>query len=358
MSGMLDTANYQTVWNDNFTQDQSINTDLFTKRWGNSSEFAFGGNGLTLTSDGTSAGLLTPDGGGADSYGYGLYQATFTMPANQSAGAYISLWPASDNWPGPEIDLAEQMNGKPYLTVHWQSGGHDQYQSFVFNADVSQPTTVAVDWESGGLTFYVNGREVVRYPSGGSVPVPKDAAGGGQNEAFGVGNSGPAGTSVTVSDLSYSKPSGDAGTTISSAITSQTTSVSGATFPSTGSASGFNNQMLSTNPGTDILTGNGGIDTFSVDATGPDGWAEIDNFHGGDVLNVLGFAQGTSTITWTTSTDPNGQSGATADISLKGDGHTDAAITFAGTGLSTAEGFASGNWHTSSGTPYLSIWKV
>ena len=358
MAATLDTANYQNVWNDNFSADQSLNTSLFTRQWGDSGEFSFGGNGLTLTSDGTSAGFLTADGNSSDSYGYGLYQATFTMPASQSPGAYITLWPASDNWPGPEIDLAEQINGKPYLTVHWQNGGHDQYQSFFFNAYVSQPTSVAVDWEASGLTFYVNGQEVVQYPSGGSVPVPKDASDGGQNEAFGIGNSGPGGTSVTVSDLSYSKLSDSASATTSSVITPQTTSGSGVSFLSTGSSSGFNNQTLSNTPGTDILIGNGGVDTFSVDATASDGWAEIDNFHGGDVLNVLGFVQGKSTITWATATDPNGQSGATANISLKGDGHTDTAITFAGISVSTAEGLASGNWHSPNGTPYLSIWKV
>lgn len=361
MSGTLNTANFQTVWNDNFTQDKSLNTSLFTRQWGSSSEFSLGGSGLTLTSNGTYAGMLTQDGSSGDSFGYGLYQATFTMPTNQSTGAYVCLWPASNGWPGPEIDLGEQINHQPYLTVHWNSGGQDHYQSYFFNADVSKPTTVAVDWEKSGLTFYVNGKEVVSYAAGGSVPVPKDAADGGQNEAFGIGNYGPPGTTLTVSDMSYAKPggggSGSGPSVTTSAITPQTTNSATPSFAAVGTPSGFADQNLSATSAEPILVGNGGIDTFNVDATS-NAWAEIDNFHGGDVLNVLGFVAGKSTITWTTATDPNGQSGATAEISLNGNGHTDTKITFAGTSLQTAQGFASGNWHTASGTPELVMWKV
>ena len=365
MSATLDTSQFKTVWNDNFTQDSSLNTGLFTRQWGNGSEFSFGGNGMTLTSDGTAAGFLTQDGNSGDSYGYGLYQATVSMPTNQSPGAYVSLWPASNNWPGPEIDLAELINGKPYLTVHWDNNGQNDYQAYFFNADITKPTTIAVDWAASGLTFYVNGKQVVQYPAGGSVPVPKDAAHGGQNEAFGVGNSGPSGTTLTVSDMSYSAPTGGGGSsggsaapTASAAITPQTTSQASATFQSSGSGGGAGNQSLSTSSGSHVLVGNGALDTFTIDATNGGGWAEIDNFHSGDVAHILGFVQGKSTITWTSATDPAGQSGATARISLNGNGHTDMAVTFAGSSVAAAQGFASGEWHTSDGTPYLSVWKV
>jgi hypothetical protein len=196
-------------WSDNFTTDASLNSSLFPIRWGDAGEFSFGPNGLTLTSDGNAAGFLTSDLGASQSYGYGVYSATFTMPVNQANGAYITLWPATNVWPGPEIDLAEQFSGRPYLTVHWKgSDGSNQYQSTFFNANTSQPTTVAVDWEASSLTFYVNGQQVVQYQAGGPVPVPKDFADGGENEAFGTGNVGPAGTTVTVSNMSYSPSSG------------------------------------------------------------------------------------------------------------------------------------------------------
>ena len=204
-------------WNDDFTQDSGLNGGLFAMRWGNSSEFSFGSNGLTLTSNGNSVGFMTRDEGAGDGNGYGVFSATFSMPTHQANGAYICLWPSNNSWPGPEIDLAEQYNGQPYLTVHWKgaSGGND-YQSVVFDADLSQPTTVSLNWQSSGLSFDVNGSQVAAFQSGGSVPVPKDYADGGQNESFGVGNYGPPGTSLTVSDMSYT-PSTQGSTPVSPA---------------------------------------------------------------------------------------------------------------------------------------------
>ncbi len=191
-------------WTDDFTQDNALNSGLFAMRWGNSSEFSFGDNGLTLTSNGNSVGFMTRDAGAADGDGYGVFSATFTMPTHQANGAYICLWPSNNIWPGAELDLAEQYNGQPYLTVHWKgSTGGDAYRAIDFNADLSRPTTVSVHWQASGLTYDVNGTQVAQFSSGGSVPVPKDYADGGSNESFGVGNYGPAGTSLTLSKLSY-----------------------------------------------------------------------------------------------------------------------------------------------------------
>ncbi len=191
-------------WNDDFTRNTSLNSGLFPMRWGNSSELSFGSRGVTLTSNGHSAGFMARDQGAADGDGYGVYSATFTMPTHQANGAYICLWPSSNIWPGAELDLAEQYNGQPYLTVHWKgSTGGDAYHSVFFNADLSRSTTVSLNWQASGLTFDVNGVQVAHFQAGGSVPVPKDYAGGGTNESFGVGNYGPAGTSLTVSDMSY-----------------------------------------------------------------------------------------------------------------------------------------------------------
>ena len=191
-------------WNDDFTRDSSLNGGLFPMRWGDSSEFSFGSDGLTLTSNGNSAGFMAKDEGAGDGDGYGVFSATFTMPTHQANGAYICLWPSSNVWPGPEIDLTEQFNGQPYLTVHWKSssGGND-YQAVDFKADLSQPTTVSLNWQASGLTFDVDGSQVAHFQAGGSVPVPKDYADGGTNESFGIGNYGPSGTSLTVSDMSY-----------------------------------------------------------------------------------------------------------------------------------------------------------
>ena len=128
---------------------------------------------------------MTSDQGASDSDGYGLYQATFSMPTNQASGAYVCLWPASNAWPGPEIDFVEQRNGQAYLTVHWKgSGDSNQSKSVDFSANLSKPTTVALSWESSGLTFSVDGSQVAQFAAGGSVPVPKDYATAVRNEAF------------------------------------------------------------------------------------------------------------------------------------------------------------------------------
>jgi Glycosyl hydrolases family 16 len=388
-SNTLNTANYTTVWQDNFTTDSSLNSSLFPISWGNPDEFSFGSNGLTVTSDGTAAGFMNADLGATNGTGYGLYSATFTM-TNQAAGPYVCLWPATNVWPGPEIDLAETLNGQPYLTVHWEGAGDtNQSQSFDFNGNLADPTTVAVDWEANSLTFYVDGQQVVQYTSGGSVPIPKDAADGGENESFGVGNVGPAGSSLTVSNLSYSAytpgsssstdPSSTSTPTASSSpssgsssssssgtdpsgatapITPATTGTSTTSFASTGDPHADWAQQLYTSPGTDILKGGSGLDTFTVDASSPDGWAQISHFHSGDVATILGFQQGTSTINWVQSTDPAGKSGATADISLAGNGTVNSAITFVGASVSQAESWSSGQWWSSNGTPELNVWKV
>lgn len=206
MSQTLDTSKFSTVWDDNFTRDSSLNTGRFPVHWGSSNEFAFI-NGVTLKSDGHAAGFMRPDYGPSSGDGYGLYQATFTLPQGQGPAAYIDLWPASDHWPGPEIDLVEQnRSAQAYATVHWSNNGQDSYTTKTFPAsvNVSHPTTVAVDWEASGLTYYVNGNKLVSYPQGGSVPVPKDYAHGGQNLSFGVGMNGPAGSTIHLTDMRYS----------------------------------------------------------------------------------------------------------------------------------------------------------
>ncbi len=209
MSSSLDTADFKTVWNDNFASGAGIESNIFPIKWGQSSEFSTGSGGVTLKSNGNAEGFMNSDQGGSQGFGYGLYQVTFTMPTNQASGAYVLLWPSTGSWPGPEIDLAEQYNHQSYLTVHWKgSNGGDGYHSYFYNANTSHSTTVSMDWESGSLTFYVNGSQVAQFKSGGSVPVPKDHADGGQNESFGAGNTGPAGTSITISDMSYSARNG------------------------------------------------------------------------------------------------------------------------------------------------------
>ena len=201
-----------TGWDDNFAANSWINGNIFPNRWGDSGEFYAGNGGLVMYDDGNAAGFTRPDNGAGASDGYGTYSVT--LQANSLAtGAYICLWPSTNNWPGPEIDLYETLNNKPYVTVHWAgANGSNQYQSYFLPSSFNPwaRNTISLNWQSDSLTFSVNGQQVVRYTAGGSVPIPADYAHGGQNEAFGVGlQGGDKGASVTLYDMSYS-PTGSA----------------------------------------------------------------------------------------------------------------------------------------------------
>lgn len=200
----LNKSLFHTTWSTDLTQQ---GTSSFPIKWGDSSEFARV-NGVTLHSNGKAAGFMTPDHGASNSFGYGLFQATVSMP-NQSGGgdygAYVNLWPANNVWPGPEVDLVERWNNQPYSTVHWRgSDGHDHYQTANIPADLSKPTTIAVDWERDSLTFYANGQQYAQFNTGGGVPIPKAASDGGTNLALGAGVTGSSHGSVSIYNMSYS----------------------------------------------------------------------------------------------------------------------------------------------------------
>ncbi|MDA8248868.1 MAG: family 16 glycosylhydrolase [Rhodospirillales bacterium] len=385
-------TNYNQVFYDNFSGTSLNGSNWPVMYGGTSSNGAFTydhgdvqvNNGLTINTT-NSSGSWTTGGIGQGWTGgeYGLYQVEAKVDPGQGTGPVILLWPDNNSWP-PEIDLLEAPNGQgdAYMTLHWAgSNGSNQYQTIDTGVNVNSWHDYAVDWEPNQLTFYVDGKQIwsttqhiPNQPMGlgisGFVAASNDSWYGG-----GPDSTTPSSVGLHVAWASISEPGGNGGSgggasgsngnasggsaAGASPITSQTTTGgSAASFTAAGDPSSSSGQTLYTSPGTDILQGGSGIDTFYVDATSPDGWAEIDNMHSGDVVNILGFNQFKSTITWTTATDPNGQTGATADISLNGDGHTDVAVTFAGVDQGTAQGFASGNWHTSGGTPYLSIWKV
>lgn len=224
----LNAGNYTTIWQDNFGSDSSLNSSLWPVEWGNSDDFSFSNGGLTLTSyesEGWSAvGFMQADFGSSYGQGYGLYSATFSADAGQGAGICICMWPSNDVWPGAEIDLVEDWSDPTrqtgQATIHWAgSGDSNQYQSYSFTANMTQKTTVAMDWEAGSLTFYVNGTEVFSTTSN----VPADAAQGGSNECFGAevtsAGSAPVSSSVSLNlySMSYSAYTGGGSTSGGSA---------------------------------------------------------------------------------------------------------------------------------------------
>jgi len=133
---------------------------------------------------------------------------------NNVVGPYgMAGWPASDVWPGPELDMVEiDYNGVPYATVHWKGDdGSNQMQSITMNGvDPTQVHTYAMDWQADHISFFVDGTLMGTFTD----HIPADYAHGGENEMLGVGmqtwwNNGALDGNnwVTIYDASYTATS-------------------------------------------------------------------------------------------------------------------------------------------------------
>jgi hypothetical protein len=215
-SGTLNLNDYTTVWDHNFTTQPNL--DGFGTVWGDVQVQ----NGAAVITSSAANGwqksgfMITPAGASAGT-GYGLYSITMALSdhgAVEGPGGYACLWPASNNWPGPELDLVEKGDASSgsngYSTIHWAGAdGSNQYTARdLGNIDVTQKHTYAMDWEPGRITLYVDGQQIYTTTDN----VPKDYADGGQNEAFGAGEEpawaaalqgGNSQNQVQVYDISY-----------------------------------------------------------------------------------------------------------------------------------------------------------
>lgn len=178
-------------FNTDFTK--GIDHGTFPLSWG--SVFS-NGSGLTVSSNGGSAGLMEADQNSWSGSGYG----TYTFTGSIQGGGYATLWP-DNGWPGAELDFAEMDingDGGAYATQHWKgSDGSNQFATHELGINPSAMNTYSIDWKPGSITEYVNGRQVYSTTSN----VPADAAHGGSNESFGFGSIGSG--SVHVSSASY-----------------------------------------------------------------------------------------------------------------------------------------------------------
>lgn len=393
-------SNYRTVLYDDF-RGSSLNTGNWPVVYGgtaNNGAFQYNAGNIHTGSDGLTIETTNSGGGwttGGFSQGwrgqtYGLYQVHARVDPGQGTGPNIVLWPNDNVWPGPEIDLLEAPNGRgdAFMTLHWAGAdGSNQYTTIDTGANVNDWHTYAVDWEPGQLTFYVDGSSIWSTTD----HVPDKPMGLGMSGFVAAGSdswyhggpdgSTPSSVGLHVDWASISVPtgggdpapapqptptptpdptpapgggpgSGDGG---SVPVDSSNTGGGSPSFTSTGDANAPGGLTLWTSPGTDILVGSqAGGNTFFVDAHSPDGWAEIDNMQAGGCAAILGFQSGVSTLAWNWATDPNGVAGATADVSLNGDGHIDSHITFAGTSVDQAETWTRGDWHLDS-TPYTAL---
>ena len=318
-SASLNLSNYTTVWSDNFANDTQLNSSLWPISWGNSDDFSFANGALTLTSyasEGWAAvGFMQADFGATSGQGYGLYSATFSLNAGEGVGICIVMWPANNVWPGPEIDLAEDWSDPTRqtgnATIHWAGAGNtNQYQTYQFSANMTQPTHVAMDWEPGSLTFYVNGVEVFQYTG---PNVPKGAAQGGVNESFGaeVTAAGGAPVSNSVSlhlySMSYATYNGS---------TSSSGGSGGTTPPGTGGSGGAG-------------TGGAGGSTITLSAPGT---VQQASAGAGATVTETVSAPGLSTIYEAVFTSSNVAEGNWQAVSLNAGGQGSFSATFQNSG--------------------------
>jgi hypothetical protein len=176
--------------------------------WGNANIDTSTRGQVTITGYG---GFMERPNGEWAGHGYGSYSVVASIQGN-SAGPAALLWPGNDQWPGPEYDIVEVINGTPYGTVHYDGGG-DRYNSVFFDgineADVH---TYTLDWQPGRITYYVDGNRMGSVTEG----VGADYDHGGMNDVIGMMNTNWS-TSMTVYEVSYSPSGGGGGSSQTSA---------------------------------------------------------------------------------------------------------------------------------------------
>ncbi|MDO9711766.1 LamG domain-containing protein [Paracraurococcus lichenis] len=165
---------------------------LFSRTWGPGVDTSVPGQ-VTIyrVNDGIEqdSGTMLPPTGATAGYGYGLY--TFDLSTTGSVtGPYALLWPGTDRWPGPEMDLLEvDAGGDAYATLHWRgedgsAKGSNEYSSLAMpGVEPTARNTYQYLWSPTELTVYVNGIKVGSFTQN----VPRDATEGGENAAPGIG---------------------------------------------------------------------------------------------------------------------------------------------------------------------------
>lgn len=195
-------SGFTAVWVESF--DSGVG--MFSRVWGPGVDTSVPGQ-LTMhsTGDNVDSGAMIPPTGASAGNGYGLY--SFVCQTNGVIGGYALTWPATDNWPGPEMDVLEiTEDGGGYATLHWSAGGSNAYNSVGWGTDVTQTHTYSMLWEEGAITYYLDGIAVGSQTSN----VGADFAHGGENTCAGIGmqtwwnSGGSRGSYFTCYEASYS----------------------------------------------------------------------------------------------------------------------------------------------------------
>jgi beta-glucanase (GH16 family) len=137
---------------------------------------------------------------------YGTVEFDAKVPEMHGTMAAILMWPTSDVWPGPEVDILETPNDDVMHTLHWNDNGNDAY-SFVRNQrfDETRWQHYTLTWTQNKISIAVDGvgtvaewhdhipREPLGFGVMGYVGSPNDTWMGGAPSS-----SLPAGTAVTI----------------------------------------------------------------------------------------------------------------------------------------------------------------
>jgi hypothetical protein len=93
---------------------------------------------------------------------YGTVEFDAKVPELHGTMAAILMWPTSDVWPGPEVDILETPHEDVMHTLHWNDNGNDAY-SFVRNQafDETQWQHYKVTWTKTMISIAVDGVGVV-----------------------------------------------------------------------------------------------------------------------------------------------------------------------------------------------------
>ena len=121
------------------------------------------------------SGAMQKPGSASTGEGYGRWEVTAKMSADVQGPAAL-LWPGNDKWPGPEYDIVEVIDGRPYGTVHWNNKGKDAYQTTHWgHIDETKVHKYALEWKPGEVDYFVDGKRV----GGFETHIGKEHADGG-----------------------------------------------------------------------------------------------------------------------------------------------------------------------------------
>lgn len=176
-----------------FFEDFLGNNGQLTHVWGDTAKVSYTATTVKIAGTRDGAGVMNFPGGANTCFGNGLFEirARWTSTTGQTgdnSGPANVIWPASDRWPGPEIDIGEIWgDGRTYYATHYRNGSGGDSATYFFVPepfDFTQYHTYAAFLQTDKITYYMDG---VVIGTETANPAP-DFAHGGENHALGIMN--------------------------------------------------------------------------------------------------------------------------------------------------------------------------